>query len=229
MNKFLFFIFLLPLSARSFTCAESDLQLKYANQLESHQQFLLASVQYSLVSLAENCDVKYEARLGYARAMFALAENDEVVRTLTPLKDSSAPISVKKRATYILGFIDSSLLSDSDNETREKFLLWKNREHVEKKSAVLAGSLSAILPGTGQIYNGNYQSAALSFVLNALFLAATIELQQKGLYATSIAAGAVFSITYVGNIVSAAKGAEQININWNSARDVQLRKTLFEF
>jgi hypothetical protein len=75
----------------------------------------------------------------------------------------------------------------------------------------VAGSLSALLPGAGQLYAGAWQSAAVAFVLNAVAIAATVELARHRLYATAVAAGTLGSVFYVGSIVNAAELAGRRN------------------
>jgi len=48
-------------------------------------------------------------------------------------------------------------------------------EALPRKSAALAGTLSALLPGAGQAYTGRYRQAAVSFLLNAAFLLGAVE------------------------------------------------------
>lgn len=75
----------------------------------------------------------------------------------------------------------------------------------------LAGSLSAVLPGAGQVYAGSWQSAAVAFVLNAVMIGATVELARHRLYATAAASGTLASVFYVGSIVNAADLARRRN------------------
>ena len=75
----------------------------------------------------------------------------------------------------------------------------------------LAGGLSALLPGAGQVYAGSWSSAAVAFVLNAVMIGATVELARHRLYATAVAAGTVGSVFYVGTIVNAADLAGRRN------------------
>ena len=71
------------------------------------------------------------------------------------------------------------------------------------KHPAVAGALSAILPGLGQIYSGSLQAAALTFVLNALFISTTVEQARDHHYATAAAAATVASFFYVGGIINA--------------------------
>jgi hypothetical protein len=75
----------------------------------------------------------------------------------------------------------------------------------------LAGTLSALVPGAGQVYAGSWQSAAVAFALNAVWLAASVELLRHRLTFTGVAAGLVTSVFYVGNIANAADLARRRN------------------
>jgi hypothetical protein len=79
------------------------------------------------------------------------------------------------------------------------------------KSPALAGVLSAILPGSGQVYAGSWQAAAVTFVLNGLFIGATVELARDKDYVTAAAAGTAASVFYLGGIINAADLARRRN------------------
>lgn len=68
----------------------------------------------------------------------------------------------------------------------------------------LAGTLSAVLPGAGQVYAGSFQAAAVAFVLNAVFITATVELGRREMWAAATATGLGASFVYLGNILNAA-------------------------
>lgn len=75
---------------------------------------------------------------------------------------------------------------------------------ARKKSPFLAGALSALLPGAGQVYNGSFESAAVAFALNAVLIGATVELARKDLPFAATTTGLAASVFYVGNILNAA-------------------------
>jgi hypothetical protein len=79
------------------------------------------------------------------------------------------------------------------------------------KSPALSGVLSALLPGAGQVYAGSLQAAAVSLVLNGLFIAATVELARDDRYFTAAAAGTAASFFYVGGIMNAVDLARRRN------------------
>lgn len=75
----------------------------------------------------------------------------------------------------------------------------------------VAGALSAVLPGAGQVYAGSWQGAAVAFVLNVVLIGATVELAHRGLGFSACATGLAASIFYVGNIFNAADLASRRN------------------
>ena len=85
------------------------------------------------------------------------------------------------------------------------------KKNVNYKSPKLAGFMSALLPGSGQVYNERYKDASSSFVLNALFIAGAWIAFDDG----NPALGALLTIFaigwYKGNIYSAVNGAHKYN------------------
>lgn len=89
-------------------------------------------------------------------------------------------------------------------------------------SPAAAAWMSVFVPGLGQAYAGAYQSAAIAFTLNAIFLATAIENFRNDRPATGIAASAVFSITYVGNIT----GAYSVAANKNELARTEIDRSI---
>jgi hypothetical protein len=86
------------------------------------------------------------------------------------------------------------------------------RYHAARvKSPALAGVMSAVLPGSGQLYAGSLQAAAVTLVLNSLFIGATVELARDKDYVTAAAAGTAASVFYLGGIINAADLARRRN------------------
>ncbi len=82
---------------------------------------------------------------------------------------------------------------------------------IEKKSPYLAGGLSAVLPGAGQLYVGRKTDAAAAFLLNGAFIWATAESYHKRSYATAGILLFFESGWYLGNIYNAASSAHKYN------------------
>lgn len=82
---------------------------------------------------------------------------------------------------------------------------------IDRKSPALAGSLSAMLPGAGQLYVERPTDALTSFLLNGLFIWGAVESFEHGNYATAGLLTAIESTWYVGNIYNAASSAHKYN------------------
>lgn len=82
---------------------------------------------------------------------------------------------------------------------------------IEKKSPYLAGGLSAVLPGAGQLYIGRKTDAAAAFLLNGAFIWATAESYHNRNYVTSGILLFFESGWYLGNIYNAISSAHKYN------------------
>lgn len=96
---------------------------------------------------------------------------------------------------------------------------------LPRRSPVLAGTLSAILPGAGQLYAGRKKDAIIAFVVNGLFIAGAIEAYHRENY---VASGVLVLFEmgwYSGNIYSAANSAHRFNDERRAGaiRDLQKR------
>lgn len=85
------------------------------------------------------------------------------------------------------------------------------KKNVKYKNPKLAGFMSAVLPGSGQAYNGRYTDALGAFVLNALFISGTWLAFDDDNAALGLACS-IFAIGfYKGNIYGAVNGAYKYN------------------
>jgi hypothetical protein len=107
-------------------------------------------------------------------------------------------------------FAESAAALEPSLGARAQALHARYRES-RRKSPALAGVLSAILPGSGQVYAGSWQGAAVALVLNAISIGATVELARRELYVASALTGTAASIFYVGSILNAADLARRHN------------------
>lgn len=84
-------------------------------------------------------------------------------------------------------------------------------EEIPRKSPGLAGGLSAVLPGSGQLYVGRPGDAAAAFLLNGAFIWATAEAFRKD---NDVTGGILLffeSGWYLGNIYNAVSSAHKYN------------------
>jgi tetratricopeptide (TPR) repeat protein len=84
-------------------------------------------------------------------------------------------------------------------------------EQLSRKSPVVAGLLSGLLPGSGQLYNGRPGDALLALLLNGVFVVGIIEAVQQDAPAIAGVLGFFEAGWYVGNIYSAVNGAHKHN------------------
>jgi tetratricopeptide (TPR) repeat protein len=116
-----------------------------------------------------------------------------------------------------------SLLEDGELEQARMFAqtreleLYPDAEDIRalqdlpRKSPRLAGTLSALLPGAGQLYNGRYREAGMAFALNAAFLAGGIQAINTG---NTVLGGILLFFEagwYGGNIYNAVNTAHKSN------------------
>jgi len=137
-----------------------------------------------------------------------------------PTNIFSSDNEIKKAKTWILLL---TLLDEGANEAKGKSKelsldndnyiqdMFKSYDSLVFKSPKIAGTLSAILPGAGQLYLDRNRDALTAFILNGLFIWGIVESFDKGNTATGIILS-VFEVGwYGGNIYSAVNGAYKHN------------------
>ena len=82
---------------------------------------------------------------------------------------------------------------------------------VPVKSPAIAGWMSAVLPGAGQLYVGRPRDATVSFLLNGTFIWATAEQFRKDNHVTGSILLFFEAGWYVGNIYNAVGSAHKYN------------------
>ena len=82
---------------------------------------------------------------------------------------------------------------------------------LSRKSPLLAGVLSATLPGSGQLYVGRQGDALLAFVLNGLFVVGIVEALNHNQVATAGVLSSLEAGWYASNIYGAINGAHKYN------------------
>jgi tetratricopeptide (TPR) repeat protein len=100
--------------------------------------------------------------------------------------------------------------------------LLPREDELPRKSPLLAGILSAIIPGSGHMYAGHYGDGATALLLNGLFIAGTAVAIQQENYAVAGVVGVIGLPFYIGNIYGAANAATK----WNLGVRKELRDRL---
>ena len=149
------------------------------------------------------------------------------IHKLNEIKTRHNPGELSATSEYLMGwgylgkqlFPESSsifyYLSTRESEYRteadELYRYLKLAEKLPEKSPLLAGVLSAIIPGSGQIYSERFYDGLVSFFLNAAF----IYLASEGYRTGNNSTGLFFSVIelgwYTGNIYSAVGSAHKYN------------------
>jgi putative component of membrane protein insertase Oxa1/YidC/SpoIIIJ protein YidD len=80
-------------------------------------------------------------------------------------------------------------------------------DELPRKSRWLAGSMSAVLPGSGQLYAGRPGDAAVAFLVNAVLIGGTIAAARHDEDAAAVAIGFVAFGFYAGNVYGAVNAA----------------------
>jgi tetratricopeptide (TPR) repeat protein len=87
----------------------------------------------------------------------------------------------------------------------------KSAQPLPSKSPALAGIMSALIPGSGQVYAERYYDGLVSFVLNAAFLYLAVEGYNSGNNSTGLFFSVIELGWYSGNIYSAVRSAHKYN------------------
>lgn len=181
-------------------------------------------------------------RLGWQNQ--ALVEADRIERL--PGADALA----RGRAQLLLGlvFLDradytaahahySFLMKDSEAEEVRSLSArvlseLDQYEQTPQKSPWFAGSLSALLPGAGQIYSEHYVDGVTAFFFNSMFLgsaAIIYDLEQRAdrPHVASAAFGVVGLFFYIANVFGAAQSAHRYNTYQTRLFHQEVRDTFF--
>lgn len=222
----------------------------------SQRRFLLAAISYSNANLAScDLNHRAISKLGYANSLFQLGEVKAAKSEWETIsKSTEFPEKFRTLAQLELLFNFNQPFENKRSELTRIISIWNSKEDRKnfqqsieianlspirktqlnsidfesqnQKSPLIAGLASGILPGAGQLYVGEYQTAAISIVLNSLFLLSTIELSKKDLGFTAAISGLAFSTVYIGNIISAVNGAKTLNKKQIELRDQKIQEQL---
>jgi TM2 domain-containing membrane protein YozV len=85
-------------------------------------------------------------------------------------------------------------------------------QELPEKSPVLAGIMSAVLPGSGYFYAEHYGDGITAFLINGLFIAGTVAAINQENYAVAGIVGGIGVPFYLGNIYGSANAAQKWNL-----------------
>jgi tetratricopeptide (TPR) repeat protein len=97
-------------------------------------------------------------------------------------------------------------------KARDAIALLDRYGELPQKSPLVAGVMSALIPGSGHIYTGHYGDGVTAFFLNGLFIAGTVVAIRQENYAVAGIVGVIGLPFYIGNIYGAANAATKYTI-----------------
>ncbi len=100
---------------------------------------------------------------------------------------------------------------------------WRNRPEPEYKSPWVAGTLSAIIPGSGSYYAERHREGTYAFFITALFYIAALEAYHKEENELALIFGSFTLAFYGGGIYTAVNGVHKLNdrINTDALHDIR--------
>ena len=142
----------------------------------------------------------------YAQADVKLAQFKVDDSTLVELKKFQQATSALMQRDFLkFDTIGNSFTYNNFSSAEEQKALYKRKEEIlknKRKSPLLAGLMSAVIPGTGKFYAGYRGQAISAMVPTFIFAAAAAESYYRAgpKSAQFITAASLFGIFYVGNI-----------------------------
>jgi tetratricopeptide (TPR) repeat protein len=131
-----------------------------------------------------------------------------VVICLAALDESKADVS--RRA--LVRFLDRYPGHPGEENVKEAIVELDRYQELPEKSPVLAGVMSAIVPGAGYFYAEHYGDGITAFLINGLFIAGTVTAIHQENYAVAGIVGGVGVPFYLGNIYGSANAAKKWNL-----------------
>ena len=105
---------------------------------------------------------------------------------------------------------------------KETLGLFDQYQYLPEKSEILAGIMSAVVPGSGYIYAEHYGDGITAFLINALAITGTVTAVNSENYAVAAIVGGIGLPFYLGNIYGSANAAKK----WNIAVRNELRNRI---
>jgi tetratricopeptide (TPR) repeat protein len=131
-----------------------------------------------------------------------------VVICLAALDENKAEVSRQA----LKRFLDRYAGHRGAENVSEALTLLDLYQQLPEKSPVLAGVMSAILPGSGYIYAEHYGDGITAFLINGLFIAGTVTSIHQENYAVAGIVGGVGVPFYLGNIYGSANAVKKWNL-----------------
>jgi len=137
------------------------------------------------ISLANDDKLKDERRIELGITLIASGDINLAQSKLLKVSKYSRYADMRRKASYFQGVahlytfdwkgarhaFEKSYSSETSEEAKKIDALLVEAQNLSYKSATIAKTLSAIIPGTGQIYAGNWRNGLNAFALNGLIAA----------------------------------------------------------
>jgi TolA-binding protein len=107
-------------------------------------------------------------------------------------------------------------------QAKETLILLNQYRNLPGKSEILAGVMSAIVPGSGYVYAEHYGDGITAFLINALAVVGTVTAVGNENYAVAAIVGGIGMPFYFGNIYGSANAVKK----WNMAVRRELRNRI---
>jgi TolA-binding protein len=145
-----------------------------------------------------------------------------VVICLAALDENKAEVSRQA----LKRFLDRYQGHPGEENVKETAVQIDRYQELPEKSPVLAGVMSAILPGSGYIYAEHYGDGITAFLINGLFIAGTITAIHQENYGVAGIVGGVGVPFYLGNIYGSANAAKKWNLGVRNEIIQKIHSTL---
>lgn len=202
-------------SARTFT----SLREKYAGSLYESESRYFEGLSYWKLKKYESARIAFESLAisspGSKQAPLAIVANSLV------FLDREDPAGSMRELRKLLERYPEYPGSAG---AREALRLLGDYWYLPRKSEVLAGALSAVIPGSGYVYAGHFKDGVTAFVVNGLSIAGAATGIHQENYAVGAVAGGIGLPFYFGNIYGSANAAKK----WNTAARNKLRSRIHE-
>lgn len=163
---------------------------------------------YSKLGLPDKADLSFE-RARLFDESHPDAANAQLGLSLNALEKDSVADSRAKLDEFLASYPEDERVPG----VKASFGLLDEYESQPRKSPALAGTMSAVIPGSGQMYAEHYKDGLMAFVVNGLFVAGTVTALDDDNYALAAIVGGVGLPFYVGNIYGAANASRKWNLS----------------
>ena len=200
-------------AARTF----GSLQEKYPGSNDAVQAGFLEGFSYWKLKQYEKARAMFDAVAG-THSESEYAPRALAASSLVALDEDNAAASRQGLERFVDRYPEHSALSN----VKEAMTLIDEYQELPQKSPVLAGVMSAIIPGSGYMYAGHYGDGITAFLINGLFIAGTITGINQENYPVAAVVGGIGLPFYFGNIYGSANAARK----WNREAREGLRQKI---